>query len=124
MEVTQMTNAEALMEVSARHANELADGYVGLWNEPDAERRRELIGGLFAEDAVHMVQPPDEVRQAAAGPGLGLTAVFEARGRAEIEARAKSAYEHWVNAEGMTFRRQDDVDRVGDVVKFHWEAVA
>jgi hypothetical protein len=33
-------------------------------------------------------------------------------------------YEHWVGSEGLSFRGRDDVDRLGDVVKFHWEAVA
>lgn len=42
----------------------------------------------------------------------------------EIEARAASAYEHWVGSEGLSFRGRDDVDRLGEVVKFHWEAVA
>ena len=49
---------------------------------------------------------------------------LEARGYEEIEARAASAYEHWVASEGLSFRGRDDADRLGDVVKFHWEAVA
>jgi hypothetical protein len=47
-----------------------------------------------------------------------------ARGHEEIEARAASAYEHWVGSEGLSFRGRDDAERLGDVVKFHWEAVA
>ncbi len=47
-----------------------------------------------------------------------------ARGYEEIEARAASAYEHWVGSVGLSFRGRDDVERLGDVVKFHWEAVA
>ena len=35
-----------------------------------------------------------------------------------------SAYEHWVGSEGLSFRGRDDAERLGDVVKFHWEAVA
>jgi hypothetical protein len=42
----------------------------------------------------------------------------------EIEARAASAHEHWVGSEGLSFRGRDDAERLGDVVKFHWEAVA
>jgi hypothetical protein len=41
----------------------------------------------------------------------------------EIEDRAASAYEHWVGSEGLSFRGRDDAERLGDVVKFHWEAV-
>jgi hypothetical protein len=34
-----------------------------------------------------------------------------------------SAYEHWVGSEGLSFRGRDDAERLGDVVKFHWEAL-
>ena len=39
------------------------------------------------------------------------------------EARAATFYEHWVGSEGLSFRARDDAQRLGDVVKFHWEAV-
>ena len=35
-----------------------------------------------------------------------------------------TSYEHWVGSEGLSFRARDDAQRLGDVVKFHWEAVA
>ncbi len=41
-----------------------------------------------------------------------------------IEARAVSVHDHWVATEGLTFRGRDDADRLGDMVKLHWEAVA
>ena len=47
---------------------ELADRYVGLWNEPDALRRRQLIAELWTEDGVHILQPPQEIREIAARP--------------------------------------------------------
>jgi hypothetical protein len=103
---------------------ELAEKYVALWNEPDAERRRRTIAELWTEDGRHVLQPPQEIREIAAQPGIGLTAILEARGYEQIEARAASAYEHWVGSEGLSFRGRDDADRVGEVVKFHWEAVA
>ena len=34
-----------------------------------------------------------------------------------------SAHEHWVGSEGLSFRGRGDAERLGDVVKFHWEAV-
>jgi hypothetical protein len=64
------------------------------------------------------------MREIAAGPGLGLAATLEARGHAELEARAATSYERWVGSDGLSFRRRDDVDRLHDVVKFHWEAVS
>jgi hypothetical protein len=98
--------------------------YVALWNEPAADRRRQMIAGLWTEEGRHILQPPQEVREIAAQPGIAMSAALEARGHEEIEARAASVYEHWVGAEGLSFRGRDDSDRLGDVVKLHWEAVA
>jgi hypothetical protein len=118
-----MTEAMASRETRTRAANKLADRYISLWNEPDADRRRTLIGELWTEDGSQILQPPVEIRDVAARPGIGMTAVLEARGYGEIEARAASAYREWVESQGMSFRHRDDVDRVADVVKFHWEAI-
>jgi len=104
--------------------NALAEKYMALWGEPDAGRRRRMIEELWTEDGRHILQPPEEIRAIAAQPGIGLPAILEARGYEEIEARAASAYENWVGSEEMSFRGREDADRVGDVVKFHWEAVA
>jgi hypothetical protein len=57
--------------------------------------------------------------RAALGAPLWPTGDADAQGYEEIEARA--AYEHWVRSEGL--RGRDDAERLGDVVKFHWEAV-
>ena len=102
----------------------LIEKYLALWSEPDGDRRRRTIAELWTKDGRHILQPPQEIRAIAARPGLAITAILEARGHAEIEARAASAYEHWVGSEGLSFRGRDDVERLGDVVKFHWEAVA
>jgi hypothetical protein len=118
-----MTETQAFVEVSCSAA-ELAQKYLALWNEPDADRRRRMIVELWTEDGRHILQPPQEIRAIAARPGLAITAILEARGYEEIEARAASAYERWVGSEGLSFRGRDDAERLGDVVKFHWEAVA
>jgi hypothetical protein len=62
--------------------------------------------------------------RAALGALLWPTGDADAQGYEEIETRAASAYEHWVGSEGLSFRGRDDAERLGDVVKFHWEAVA
>jgi hypothetical protein len=103
---------------------QLAEKYLALWNEPDAGRRRRMIAELWTQDGRHILQPPEEIRAIAARPGIALTATLEARGYEEIEARAASVYEHWVGSEGLSFRGRDDAQRLGDVVTFHWEAVA
>ena len=101
---------------------ELADRYVAVWNEPSVEDRRVAVGELWAEDGVHLLQPPDEVVQAA--DGLGLTAVFQARGHDALAARIGRAYEEFVATGQMTFRRRGDVQRVQDAVRLGWEAVS
>jgi hypothetical protein len=106
------------------NAHTFAEQYLALWNEPGADRRRQMIARLWIEDGRHILQPPQEIRAIAAQPGIAITAILEARGHKEIEARAASAYEHWVGSEGLSFRGRDDAERLGDVVKFHWEAVA
>ena len=86
---------------------EVAEKYIALWNEPNDERRGRMIAELWTEDGRHILQPPDEIRRAlAARPGIALTAILEARGHEELEARAASAYEHWVGAEGLSFADQ------------------
>jgi hypothetical protein len=104
--------------------NELADRYVALWNEPDRDRRSQTVAELWTEDGAHILQPPQEVREIAARPGIGLAARLEARGHAALEARAASAYEEFIAAGQFTFRRRDNVQRLADVVKFNWEMVS
>jgi hypothetical protein len=119
-----MSEAQAFAEISARSTAKLAKTYVALWNEPDADRRRRMIATLWVQDGRHILQPPQEIREIAEQPGIAMTAILEAHGYAEIEARAVSVYEHWVASEGLSFRGRDDADRLADVVKLHWEAVA
>jgi hypothetical protein len=119
-----MTETHAFDDISSRSAAELAEKYMALWNEPDADRRRRMIAELWTEDGSQILQPPQEMREIAASPGIGLAATLEARGHSELQARATTSYEHWVGSEGLSFRARDDAQRLGDVVKFHWEAVA
>jgi len=119
-----MTDSQAFAEISSRSAAALAEKYMAVWNEPDADGRRRMIAELWTEDGTHVLQPPQEIRAIAAQPGIALTAILKARGYEQIEARAAGVYEHWVGSEGLSFRGRDDADRLDDVVKLHWEAVA
>jgi hypothetical protein len=103
---------------------ELADRYISLWNEADRDRRRQLIIELWTEDCAHILQPPQEIREIAARPGIGMSARLEARGHDALAARAASAYEQFVSGGHLKFRRRDNVERVGDAVKFNCEMVA
>lgn len=105
-----------------RNPIELADRYVAVWNEPAPDARRAAVSALWAEDGVHVLQPPEEAVRAAAG--LDITPVFLARGHDELTARVDRAYEEFVATGQMTFRRRGDVARVHDAVRLSWEAVS
>ena len=36
--------------------NELVDRYIAVWNEPEANRRRQGIAALWAEDGAHFTR--------------------------------------------------------------------
>jgi hypothetical protein len=103
-------------------SRELADCYAAIWNEPDADRRRSAVAALWTDDAVHVLQPPQQVQEAASA--LDVTPTFQARGHAELEARVARAYEEFVAPGEFSFRPQDNAARLGDVVKFGWEMVS
>ena len=114
-----MTDTQAFVEISSRRAAELAEHYLALWNEPDADRRRRMIAELWTEDGTHILQPPQEIRRIAAQPGLAMRAILEARGHEEIEARAASAYEHWGRRRGGSASGGRDVaERLGDCLLY------
>ena len=102
--------------------HELVSRYVAVWNQPDAELRRKGIGDLWAKDGAHVLQPPQEMRQAAAGLGFP-SPVLEARGHDELEARVTRAYEEFVAPGNFTFKPRENADRLGNVIKFTWEMV-
>jgi hypothetical protein len=101
---------------------DLADRYVALWNEPDAGARRGLLRALWSDGAVHRLRPPEEMRAAARAVGFP-DALLEARGHDELERRVTRAYHEFVSPGTFVFRSRDDVARLGNVVKFHWEMV-
>jgi hypothetical protein len=100
---------------------ELTERYMTVWNEPDAETRRKAIAGVWAEDAVQLLYPPQEVREAA--ERLGVTASMESRGHGALEERVVRAYKEFVEPGEYVFRVNDDAQRLGDVVKFSWAMV-
>ena len=104
------------------NARALVDRYVAIWNEPDAARRRRAVAGLWSEDALHLLQPPQTTRDAAGA--LAVEAVFQARGHEELDARVTHAYEEFVASGGYSFRFRGEAMRLGDVVKFRWEMVS
>jgi hypothetical protein len=64
----------------------LADRFAAQWNLGDRGERRAVIEGLWAVDGVHLLHPPVEIREIAAGLGFDHS-VLEARGYDAIEIR-------------------------------------
>ena len=101
---------------------ELVSRYVAVWTEPDAELRRKAIQELWAKDGAHILQPPQEIRKAAAGLGFP-SATLDARGHDELEVRVTRAYEEFVAPGQFTFKARDNADRLHNVLKFTWDMV-
>ncbi|WP_406316379.1 hypothetical protein OHA77_04700 [Streptosporangium sp. NBC_01639] len=104
------------------NAQELAGRYIALWNEPDAGLRRKAIEEVWAGDGAHILQPPQEIREAAARLGFEST-TLEARGYDEIEVRVVRSHEKFVASGEFFFRPRGDALRLHDIVKFTWEMV-
>ena len=83
--------------------NEFVDRYVNIWNEPDAQRRRQAIRDLWQTDARHLAR------------------AIEAFGHDGIETRVRTAYEKWVKEKGNIFRLRDGVDSHHNTIKLRWE---
>jgi hypothetical protein len=83
--------------------NDFVARYVNIWNEPDAECRRQTIRGLWQEDARHLARS------------------IEAIGHDGIETRVRTAYEKWVRDKANVFRLRDGVDGHHDTIKLRWE---
>lgn len=84
-------------------AQMLADRYVAVWNERDAESRREAIAALWVPGGRHYV------------------GTREAHGYEALETRILGSHEKNVKNNGNRFRAVPDARRLHDVVAFHWE---
>lgn len=107
---------------ASKQAEQLAERYSAVWMEPDADRRREGIAAVWNEEAIHVLQPTQEVYEAAAA--LAVNPTWQVRGHAELEARVTAAYEQFVASGQMVFRVRAGARRLGDVVTWQWEGVS
>ncbi len=104
-------------------ARSVAERYVALWNEPDPDVRRTIIRELWAPAGEHILDPPQELRQAARALGFHAP-TLEVRGYAAIETRAARAHEAFVAPGEYVFRARDNAARLRNIVKFNWEMVS
>ena len=91
--------------------NELAERYTAVWMEPDGDRRRKAIADVWSEDVIHILQPAQEVYEAAAERAVNPT--WQVRGHDELEARVTSAYEDFVATGQMSFRARTARNALG-----------
>jgi hypothetical protein len=82
---------------------ELAERYVAVWNETDAERRRNQIATLWTPQGEHYVR------------------TLRAQGHEELERRVTNSHEKNVRDAGYRFRRGGEAQALHDSVMFHWE---
>jgi len=110
-----------LPDIKNATAEDLADRYVAVWNEPDPEVRRNAIGELWTEDGVHLLEPPEEMVKRA--EEIGITATLKARGHAELVRRVTRAYDEFVAPGQFEFKRHGEVAALRDMVKLRWAMV-
>ena len=78
------------------------DGYLAAWNEPDPDRRAELIAQVWADDG-RLIDPP-----------------LTGEGHDGISEMAAAMQQHYA---GHQFRRASGVDAHHDHLRFAWELV-
>ena len=84
---------------------ELADRYVAVWNEPDADARRAAIAGLWVPDGEHYVR------------------TLKAKGYEALQQRVTGSHEKNVRDAGFRFVSAGDAQFLHDAVMFHWHMV-
>jgi hypothetical protein len=99
--------------------------YIAQWNEPDPAARAALVGELWAPDGVQvLVDPPQEIREAAAGLAFPVPSL-EVRGHDALNARVTRAYEMFVAPGEYTFEVAGEAIRLGSsVLSIRWSMVA
>lgn len=109
------------MDVNNNTAQELANRYVAVWNEPDAGVRRKAVEALWTEDGVHLLEPPEEIVERATG--IGVTASLQARGHEELINRVSTAYGEFVAPGEYEFVPHGEAAVLQDMVKLRWAMV-
>jgi hypothetical protein len=103
----------------------LAERYLAMWNEPDPDRRRQLIRDTWAPDGAQILaDPPDAARAEAADLRFGPPS-FEVHGHDALEARVTKAYEMFIEPGDYRFHAQGPGhDLLPGVTSVAWELVS
>ena len=85
--------------------NDFVDRYVALWNEPDEQFRRKIIGEMWASDGIYVNEPN------------------LCTGHEEISAQLTFAHDYY-HDKGFHFRSQYNAVGHHDTLKFNWVMVS
>jgi len=88
------------MTTYAANIELIAGNYLAVWSEPDPERRRDVIAGLWARDGVEFVEGA------------------QFRGPQALHARITEAYQAFVESGRYTVTSANDVSGHHDMVSF------
>jgi hypothetical protein len=86
-------------------AQDLADRYVDVWNQPDSIRRQALIRNLWTAKGAHFV------------------GTREAIGYEALQERVTGSHEKNVRDKGYVFRAMQNAMALREVVTFKWEMI-
>ncbi|MEV4583261.1 hypothetical protein AB0K16_59655 [Nonomuraea jabiensis] len=101
-----------------------ADRYVAQWNEPDPAARAALIREVWALDGAQvLVDPPQEIREAAAGLAFAVPPL-EVRGHDALNARVTRAYEMFVASGEHVFECAEAASLLPHVLSIRWSMVS
>jgi hypothetical protein len=89
-----------ITEAAMSNTTDLIDRYIAVWNEADAERRRDLIARTWTEDATY------------------IDPLMRGEGRSGIDDMIRGVQAQFP---GLLFRRTSEVDAHNDRVRFSWE---
>ena len=101
--------------------------WFALWTEADPQARSRQVADLWATDGAQvLVDPPQEVRDAAAALAFPVPRL-EVRGHDEIDRRVTRAYVMFVEPGEFTFKATGDADAVllmaPGLIGLAWEMV-
>ncbi|WP_280401821.1 hypothetical protein [Nocardia carnea] len=101
-----------------------AERYTAQWNEADPELRRKRIHEIWAPAGAQiLVDPPVEIRQAAAQLGF-VVPTLEVRGHDAIQARVARAYEMFVAPGDHLFEAGQATELPTGLIGLSWSMVA
>ena len=96
----ELTAPIQMTEAEMNNFTDLVERYIAIWNETDAERRRDLIAQTWTEDSTY-VDP-----------------LMRGEGRTGINDMIEGVQTQFP---GLKFRRTTDVDAHNDRIRFAWE---